>query len=1055
MQYEIPSASFDRFWIRIYRFVSIINFILLKGCDFKVINASEKINYWKKFFYDKEEYLKMSLREVSSLEVETIFNLEKNDSKWRFEWEELLNCSMEDFFFNPPLFSGFVERFFILAIDLFEKNGRNNDADLHTNATIFKSALPSLFEKIMDYSCKTLILEMNVFKDQGLLHGESSQERYQYFEKLLYDKEYLKQLAFEYPMLIRSLLRATEKWVVHICEILHRFEDDYSRIVLHMPEVKQFGKLIKIHIGAGDTHNGRSVTILEFAKGNKLVYKPRSLKVDEGYYKVLSNMMCFGIPQIKMMKIIDCESYGWTEFIDFSECVSIDQIKGFYHNMGIQLAIMYMLNATDFHYENIIAHGSSPVAIDLESLFHRSINLKIYGKNANGHASELLENSVMSSGMLPQYIFGTETHPGVDVSGIFGSGGKEIHNVMRLAHRGTDQMRLERGVGQIGEGNNLPSYKDEVIDSYRYVNDIVEGFSQAYRIIIGNKKRLREMIREFDNVRVRVIVRSSESYSELIRTLYHPDLLRDELDRKVVVHRLWLKCLADPKQLKLVSHEIRDIEDGDIPIFYTDPSEIDVWASGGERIPQLFEQSGIDVVMNKIEKMDEKDLRGQLQLLNMSVLASRPDLYSYSIPEFRIIDSNEALESNWKAEYVRLATSIGEYLVQSAVVSLNTKVDDITWIGLVSSHEERNLRLSPVGYDLYSGNSGIALFLGYLAELTAKSEYKRMARKALQPMLEILRDKGKLNEVSLGIGAFGNGNIGGGIFVAYQLSRLWNDGQLLQLVKEYLPYYCQLVKKDVEFDYISGAAGAIDILLHIYHGTGWLEALQGAEKCAEHVLQNAKTLPDGSIAWLTKTDDEPFVGYSHGVSGIIAPLSALYRVTQLAVYLEYIEKGLKYERANYDAELKNWISPNHTAKVTWCHGAPGVLLSRVRLLENGYWDASIAQEINIALETTLKLGFGTEPVYCHGDFGQLEILLFANKVLDRNDDTLNVVRAHLLRLLKDKPWTTPGVHRAFDIKGLMAGLAGIGFGLLKQAFPDKVPNILNLENEDFFSSTYG
>ncbi|MGG4542210.1 type 2 lanthipeptide synthetase LanM family protein [Bacillus velezensis] len=1025
-----------------------------------MINTSEKLKYWSKFFYDKEEYLEKSLKEVSNLEVGTIINLQKNDLTWKYQWEELLKGSVEDYFSTTsPVFSGFVERFLLLAIDLLEKQGTIRGLDshiLHTSNSFFKSLLPSLFQRIIDFSYKTLILELNVLSDQGLLQGETSEKRYQYFENLLHDKEYLRQLANEYPELIRSLLRITEKWAAHVSEVLNRFTSDYSKIVSHMPEVKQFGKLVRLHIGVGDTHDGRSVTMLEFTTGCKLVYKPRSLKVDKGYYRILSWMRQFGVPYMKIIENIDCGIYGWTEFVEFSECKSIGEISEFYKNMGVNLAMMYMFNATDFHYENIIAHGSSPVVIDLESLFHRHISTKKFEHDANGHAYEILYYSVMSSGMLPQYIYNSETYSGFDISGIFGSGGKKVPNAVSLVDRGTDRMRLERSMGESGKTHNLPHYNNEVVDSYRYINDIEQGFAQAYRIMMENKHRLKEMIREFDDVRVRVIVRNTRAYGELMRTLYHPDLLRDELDRKVVLHRLWLQCLADPKHLKFVPYEMCDIEDGDIPIFYTCPSERDAWASNGERIPQLFEQSGIDIVINKIDKMGEKDLKEQLQLLNMSVLASKPDLYSYRIPEIQLKDSNDVLGSNWKAEYVRLATSIGESLVQSAIIPSNTAADDITWIGLVASgDDERKLRLIPVGNDLYNGNGGIALFLGYLSELTANNQYKNMARKALQPLLEIMRDKCRSNAVSLNIGAFEVGSIGGGVFVTYQLSRLWNDEELLQTVKEYLPYYCELVDKDTAFDYIGGAAGAIDILLHIYHGTGWTEALQGAEKCAEQLLQNAQTLPDGSMAWFTTPNRKLYVGYSHGVSGIIASLSSLYRVTQRAEYIEYIEKGLQYERANYCAELKNWVTPNDTARVTWCHGAPGILLSRLRLLENGYWDAHIDQEINIALETTLKLGFGTEPVYCHGDFGQLEILLYANSVLDRNEDTINVVRAYLLRLLNDQPWNNTGVHRAFDIKGLMGGLSGIGFGLLKQAFPEKVPNILNLENDKFFSVISG
>ncbi|MBY0115767.1 type 2 lantibiotic biosynthesis protein LanM [Paenibacillus sp. DS2363] len=1021
-----------------------------------MINTSEKIKYWAKFFYDKEEYLEKSLKEVSNLEVDTISNIKKIDSSWELKWENLLLIDSMDEYIpaTPPEFWGFTERFLLLAINKLEENISDSDSRiLHTSSSFFKRLLSSLFERIMDCSYKTLILELNVLSNQGLLRGETPEQRYQYFENLLHDKEYLRQLANEYPVLIRSLLRITEKWTAHVSEVLDRFKADYPKIVSHMPDVNQFGKLVQLHIGAGDTHDGRSVTILEFTTGGKLVYKPRSLRVDKEYYKILSWMQHFGVPHTKMIKNLDCGSYGWTEFVEHSECNSTEEISGFYKNMGVNLAIMYMFNATDFHYENIIAHGSSPVVIDLESLFHRHISTKKFEHNASGHAYEIISHSVMSSGMLPQYIFKSDTYSGIDISGIFGHGGKKVPNVLNLTHRGTDRMRLEKGEGESSKTYNLPYYNNEVVDSYRYIDDIEQGFAQAYRIMMENKHRLKEMIREFDDVRVRVIVRDTRAYGELMRTLYHPDLLRDELDRKVVLHRLWLQCLADPKHLKFVSHEMRDIEDGDIPIFYTSPSERDAWSSNNERIPQLFEQSGIEVVINKIDKMGEKDLKEQLQLLNMSVLSSKPDLYTYCFPEIQFIKSNDVLGSNWKDEYVQLAISIGESLVQSAVISSSPAADDITWIGLVAnSEDERKLRLVPVGNDLYNGNGGIALFLGYLSELTTNNNYKDMARKALQPLIEIMRNTYQSNDVSLNVGVFEVGSIGGGVFTTYQLSRLWNDEDLLQTVKEFLPYYCNLIDKDTSFDYIGGAAGAIDVLLHVYHGTGWKQALQGAEKCAEHLLQNAQTLPDGSMIWLTTPNSKPYVGYSHGVSGIIASLSSLYRVTQHKKYIEYIEKGLQYERANYSAELKNWITPNDTARVTWCHGAPGILLSRLRLLENGYWDAHIDQEINIALETTLKLGFGTEPVYCHGDFGQLEILLYANSVLERNEDTINIVRAYLLRLLNDQPWNNTGVHRAFDIKGLMGGLSGIGFGLLKQAFPERVPNILNLENDKFFPS---
>lgn len=123
-------------------------------------------------------------------------------------------------------------------------------------------------------------------------------------------------------------------------------------------------------------------------------------------------------------------------------------------------------------------------------------------------------------------------------------------------------------------------------------------------------------------------------------------------------------------------------------------------------------------------------------------------------------------------------------------------------------------------------------------------------------------------------------------------------------------------------------------------------------------------------------------------------------------------------------------------------------MSRLRLKENGWTDPLLDREIEVALETTLHKGFGNNRSYCHGDFGQLEILLYAKQVLqDRELDVyIESVRSQLLEIVKQKMWNY-GISRGTEAKGLMTGLAGIGMGLLKQYDSEAVPNILNLENK--------
>nr|WGD73438.1 DUF4135 domain-containing protein [Bacillus subtilis] len=88
-----------------------------------------------------------------------------------------------------------------------------------------------------------------------------------------------------------------------------------------------------------------------------------------------------------------------------------------------------MLNATDFHYGNIIAMGEHPVFIDMESLFHQNIYEDNYKEDALGRAEHMLSKSIMASGMLPNLLYqrNDQDNSGIDLSGL---GGKETSSFL-------------------------------------------------------------------------------------------------------------------------------------------------------------------------------------------------------------------------------------------------------------------------------------------------------------------------------------------------------------------------------------------------------------------------------------------------------------------------------------------------------------------------------------------------------------------------------------------------------------------------------------------------
>jgi lantibiotic modifying enzyme len=142
-------------------------------------------------------------------------------------------------------------------------------------------------------------------------------------------------------------------------------------------------------------------------------------------------------------------------------------------------------------------------------------------------------------------------------------------------------------------------------------------------------------------------------------------------------------------------------------------------------------------------------------------------------------------------------------------------------------------------------------------------------------------------------------------------------------------------------------------------------------------------------------------------------------------------------------------------QVTWCHGAPGIGMARVRSLEFAD-DSRIRAEIDAALETTLAEGFGSNHSLCHGDLGNVDFLLLASARLadPRWPAETGRLAGAILGSIERNGWLC-GVPLAVETPGLMTGLAGIGYGLLRLAVPTRVPSVLVLEGPVRSSRLFG
>src|SRR5262249_36920233 len=134
----------------------------------------------------------------------------------------------------------------------------------------------------------------------------------------------------------------------------------------------------------------------------------------------------------------------------------------------------------------------------------------------------------------------------------------------------------------------------------------------------------------------------------------------------------------------------------------------------------------------------------------------------------------------------------------------------------------------------------------------------------------------------------------------------------------------------------------------------------------------------------------------------------------------------------------------HSCRSHWCHGAPGIGMARLAALAH-LDDTAVRAEIHVALRNTLRHGFGHNHSLCHGDLGNLDLFLLAGEHLGAPGGSAEAYRhgAAVLEDIRNHGYRC-GVPDRVETPGLMTGLAGIGYGLLRLADPQRVPSVLTL-----------
>ena len=903
-------------------------------------------------------------------------------------------------------------------------------------ALITDELLASLLLRLRRLIQKTLILETNIARLQNRLSGTSPEERYSSYIQLLQNREERLSILLEYPVLARKCLLHFNQWYEASKEFLLRLLEDHHKLKEHFS--LDLNKLVSVRGSAGDAHKqGRSVHILEFANEEKLIYKPRSLAADQKFQDLLSYLNDNGLdPPLRTMGILDCGEYGWTEFIHKEGCKQKEELKRFYTRQGALLAILYLSSSTDVHLENLIAAGEDPVVVDLEAIFHPDFSQREDLDRVDKIAINKYVDSVMSVGLLPtpQHAAGRS----MDKSALGAVSNQTLpFDVDGIEKFGTDEIRVAKVPGRIGEIHSRPDLNGIPANVCEYRDEIADGFSKAYKLILELRDSLVSAdgrISQFSCVSTRAVIRPSGFYADLLNEAQHPTFMRNAIDQDLIFKELYRSALQNSAYLRTIPSERKQLLQGDIPYFICKANSKDLETAGGTTIPNALQRSGMDICIQRLRRMCDEDLCWQLWLIDAS-------LSTLSIRHSRLLSRKgfpDALESSKSDPLLSAAVACADRLLETAI----RHNGECTWVSLNYAggsslgSEEHNYHLGTCKYDLYRGTAGIAFFLAYLYKLSSDIKYKTLAEESIAFATNRLSEL----KASRSPGAFIG--LGSYIYAQTHLACVLDQEDRIQLALDELKDLETFIEADMRLDLMAGTAGCIPVLLSLAALRPNSSALELARKCADKLIQLGSKSLIRTLSW--KELPMPR-GFSHGHAGIACCLAELAAVTQEKKYSDAA-------RATHSFELHlfkdGWTDISESRdSAAWCHGSPGIALSRMRMFQLLGDEEGIGDYALLALDALISAPAREDHILCHGSLGNLEPFLMAKKIFPFSKDWRKLITENTKRIISEietDGWRSNLPPQVME-PGLMIGLAGIGYGFLRLHDPDRIPSVLLLD----------
>jgi type 2 lantibiotic biosynthesis protein LanM len=814
------------------------------------------------------------------------------------------------------------------------------------------------------------------------------------------------------------------------------------------------GELSELSFGVGDSHRGGSTVAIVRGEGWRVVYKPRSLAIDNalrGFVAELADDHVSAV-SIRVPEAMDCGEYGWVEFVTHRFAARDEELLSFYRGIGHLLALMRLLSGSDLHAENVIAQGGSPVVVDCETLFTPKIppSPSGYGR-AFDRAGELIARTVLSIGLLPGRGMGLGLR-GVDLSAVGMLPGQQpMQRQLEILGAGSDKAHVGPVPVEAPVSQNHPSPRPALAE---YWPEVLRGFDELTATLqrLDAAGSLRPRLRVFDDCVIRVVLRATEVYAEIGRMLWHPVSLHNpEAARQRafgLLEKMAVNVSMAPSDPAVINAEIDELLEGDIPYFFAVVREGRLYGPGG-----TYWLPPCHLVEAALADWRSADFALERKVIQASLVSAyiNDGWKSQGTSVLQTHGRGGDLEARRRRQVAQIIQSI----VTNAIHG-----DDgsVAWIAPVLT--ATGWSVQPLQQDLYNGISGLTFLLGaYLHETAAGRadaihEVDNLFAAALHTLHLAEAKRESLGEEGLKVRPLPPGaylGLGSQIWTYVVLAH-WEleGGDGLHRARKLADQVPAAAAVDDTNDLVSGSAGAIVPLLVLAGKTGDETYVRIASQLGDLLHERAQHRI-GHAYWTHTFAPEGMGGFAHGVTGIGWALTRLARATGSARHEQLAQEAFAFEDALFDEEEQNWrdlrmLEGTKTA-AAWCHGAIGIGLAHLNL-DSTLTHASTRKLVRRAAAATWRLGMGWNHCACHGDLGAWELL---DHAIAAGEAPKELSASYLLDIILtslEQHGPSVGMGRNAFTPGLLPGLGGVAYQLLRAHPEHDLPSILIPGGED-------